>query len=122
MATKLFISYHEETSRSYPQSTSPSCPSVHLLGLCTGLLAASAVASVDSLIALLPVAIEMVRVAFRTGAQVADVAERLQIFSDTHESWSTVFATADVPSAEEALKSFHQEHVHSILHLELPHS
>ena len=120
MATKFSISYHEETSRSYPQSTSPSSPSVHLLGLCTGLLAASAVASVDSLIALLPVAVETVRVAFRTGAHVADVAERLEILSDTHESWSTVFATADVPSAEEALASFHQEHVHSTLHLEVP--
>ena len=120
MATKLSFSYHEETSRSYPQSTSHSSPSVHLLGLCTGLLAASAIASVDSLIALLPVAVETVRVAFRTGAHVADVAERLEILSDTHESWSTVFATPDVPSAEEALNNYHQENVHATHHLEVP--
>ena len=88
---------------------------MRLLGLCTGLLAASAVASVDSLIALLPVAIETVRIAFRTGAHVADVAERLDISSDTYESWSTIFAMADVGSAEEALNNFHQEYVRSIL-------
>ncbi len=93
---------------------------MRLLGLCTGLLAASAVASVDSLIALLPVAVETVRIAFRTGAHVADVAERLEILSDVYESWSTVFAVADVPSAEEALNKFHEGHVRITLHLELP--
>ena len=92
---------------------------MRLLGLCTGLLAASAVASVDSLIALLPVAVEMVRVAFRTGAHVADVAQRLEILSDRHESWSTVFAVADIDSAEEALNNFHHEHVRKFFHLEL---
>lgn len=92
---------------------------MHLLGLCTGLLAASAVASVDSLIALLPVAVETVRVAFRTGAHVADVAQRVEILSDTHESWSIVFAVADIDSAEEALNNFHHEHVCKALHLEL---
>lgn len=93
---------------------------MRLLGLCTGLLAASAVASVDSLIALLPVAVETVRVAFRTGAHVADVAQRLEIFSDTYESWSTVFTVADIDSAEEALNKFHHEHVRKALHLQLP--
>ena len=93
---------------------------MRLLGLCTGLLAASAIASVDSLVALLPVAIETVRVAFRTGAHVADVAERLEILSDTSESWSTVFAVADIDSAEEALNNFHHEHVRITLHIELP--
>lgn len=93
---------------------------MRLLGLCTGLLAASAVASVDSLIALLPVAVETVRIAFRTGAHVAHVAERLEILSHTNESWSTVFAVADAYSAEEALNNFHQENVDTNLHLELP--
>lgn len=98
---------------------SSSSPRLRLLGLCTGLLAASAVASVDSLIALLPVAVETVRVAFRTGAHVADVARQLEILSDTYESWSTVFAVADTDSADEALKNFHHEHVRKALHLEL---
>ena len=84
---------------------------MRLLGLCTGLLAASAVASVDSLIALLPVAVETVRIAFRTGAHVADVADRLDVSSDANESWSTIFAVDDVEAAEKALDLFHQQYV-----------
>lgn len=65
----------------------------------------------DSLIALLPVAVETVRIAFRTGAHVADVAERLDVFTEADESWSTVFAVSDVGSAEKALDTFHEEYV-----------
>lgn len=83
---------------------------MRLLGLCNGLLAASAVALVDSLIALLPEAVETVRTAFRTGSHVADVAERLDL-STTFESWSTIFAVADADAADETLNNFHQEHV-----------
>lgn len=88
---------------------------MHLLGLCTGLLAASAVASVDSLLALIPVAVEAVRIAFRTGAQVADVAARLEVLSDQYESWSTIFPIADDRSAEKELNDFHQQNVRAPL-------
>lgn len=83
---------------------------MRLLGLCTRLLAASAVASVDSLIALLPVTVETVRIAFRTGAHVADVAKRLDL-STTPESWSTIVAVADADAADKALNNLHQEQV-----------
>ena len=118
LATNSSIGHHKETSRFYPHSASTSSPSVRLLGLCTGLLAATAITSVDSLIALLPVVVQTVRAAFRIGAHVANVGERLEIRSDTYERWSIVFAMADVQSAE-ALNKFYQEYVRIALHFEL---
>jgi iterative type I PKS product template protein len=79
-----------------------------LVGLCTGLIAASAIASADSLTALIPLAVEAVRIAFRAGAHVGRVAQQLQ--SDSRSSsWSTIVA-ADERSAQSALDAFHKEH------------
>ncbi len=78
-----------------------------LVGLCTGLIAATAVASSDSLTALVPLAVEAVRIAFRTGAHVGRVAEQIQCEGKA-QSWSTIVA-ADEKSAQAALDAFHQE-------------
>ncbi|KIV92850.1 hypothetical protein PV10_04114 [Exophiala mesophila] len=98
-----FIGAFEERVPSYIQPNAD----VKLVGLCTGLLAAVAIASADSLTALIPLAVETVRIAFRAGAHVGKVA--LQIEGDSKsQSWSTIVA-ADEKSAQAALDQFHQE-------------
>lgn len=82
------------------------------MGLCTGLIAASTIASADSLTALLPLAVEAVRIAFRIGAHVGDVAERLEEWRNQQETWSTI-VVADERLAEAALEKFHEENVKS---------
>jgi len=105
------FSHFEGRPKSYLNSPSASHPDTRLLGLCTGFLAASAVASVDSLTALVPLAIEVLRVAFRTGAHVVDVSERLEGQLDGQDSWSTILAGVDARSAEDILERFHQRNV-----------
>lgn len=105
------FSYFEGRPKSYLGSPSTSHPDTRLLGLCTGFLAASAVASVDSLTALVPVAVEVLRVAFRTGAHVADVSERLGSRLAGQDSWSTILAGVDAQSAEGILERFHGRNV-----------
>ena len=104
-------SHFEECPKSYLNSSSTSPTDTRLLGLCTGLLAATAVASVDSLTALLPLAVEVIRIAFRTGVHVWAVSERIEGRLDRQESWSTILAGIDAKSAEGILNRFHQEHV-----------
>jgi Starter unit:ACP transacylase in aflatoxin biosynthesis len=67
------------------------------------------VASADSLTALIPLAVEAVRIAFRTGAHVGRVAQQLEC--DTQQkSWSTIVA-ADASVVEVALSEFHEANV-----------
>ncbi|ERF69996.1 hypothetical protein EPUS_03548 [Endocarpon pusillum Z07020] len=101
-----FIGCFEEQPRTYIPS-SFSRPDAKIVGLCTGLIAASAVASADSLTALVPLAVEAVRVAFRTGAHVGRVAQQVEC-EPGRKSWSTIVA-ADVKAVEAALSEFHEE-------------
>ena len=89
-----------------PSYISPNADA-RLIGLCTGLITATAVSCADSLTALLPLAVETVRIAFRTGAHVGKVAQQLAVDSE-NKSWSTLVAT-DEKSAQAALDSFHAE-------------
>ncbi|KAL2414197.1 Non-reducing polyketide synthase PKS1 [Exophiala dermatitidis] len=98
-----FIGAFEERRPSYIQPNSDA----RLVGLCTGLIAATAVAASDSLTALIPLAVEAVRIAFRAGAHVGKVAQQTECDSKT-QSWSTIVA-ADEKSAQEALDAFHKE-------------
>jgi hypothetical protein len=81
------------------------------VGLCTGLLAASAVASARSLSELIPVAVEAVRISFRTGTCVGAAATAL---GSGQESWSTILAGTSEQAATAALKEFHQTAIVSI--------
>ncbi|KAK5951062.1 polyketide synthase [Knufia fluminis] len=98
-----FIGAFSERSSTY---ISPNTDA-RLVGLCTGLITATAVSCADSLTALLPLAIESVRIAFRAGAHVGKVAQQLEVESGS-KSWSTIVA-ADEKSAQAALDSFHAE-------------
>ncbi|EXJ92028.1 hypothetical protein A1O3_00578 [Capronia epimyces CBS 606.96] len=98
-----FIGAFEERRPSYIQLNADA----RLVGLCTGLIAAAAVASSDSLTALIPLAVEAVRIAFRAGAHVGRVAQQIECDSQP-QSWSTIVA-ADEKSAQAALDTFHKE-------------
>ena len=104
-------SYFEERPASYLNCGSAGLRSPHILGVCTGLIAASAIASADSLTALLPIAVEAVRIAFRTGLYIGDVAEHLEGPHDACKSWSSIVATSDKRAAEDAIDRFNQAHV-----------
>lgn len=109
--TNALNSRFEELPASYPNPASSDHSSLHLLGACTGLIAASAVASADSLVTLLPLAVEAVRIAFRVGAVVSDVASRLVGRPETSQSWSTVITVTDQEAAEMAVGKWNQAHV-----------
>ena len=100
----IVSSYFEEQYKAYPSGGE-----VKLVGLCTGLIAATAVASANSLTALIPLAIESIRIAFRTGAHVARVAQHLE-GNNERQSWSTILA-ADEKVAQSTIDAFHLEHV-----------
>lgn len=110
LGTNKLSSHFEELPSSYPNSSSSDISSWHILGAGTGLIAASAVASANSLITLLPLAVEAVRIAFRTGFYVGDVTGRLVGLRDV-DSWSTVVAISDKKAAEIALEELNHIHV-----------
>ncbi|KAI1480090.1 ketoacyl-synt-domain-containing protein [Daldinia eschscholtzii] len=61
-----------------------------VLGLCTGALAAAAVGCSRNTLELIPVAVDAVVVAFRTGMHVTDMAQRLQTSDSSDSSWSII--------------------------------
>lgn len=104
-------SYIDEQPGGYLRPSSSGSPGPQLLGACTGLIAASAIASAGSLTTLLPLAVEAVRIAFRIGSYVGDVAQRVGGPHDVLESWSTIVAVSDMKAAEAALDDYNQEYV-----------
>ena len=81
------------------------------VGLCTGLLAAAAVASSPALPALVPLAVEIVLIAFRTGLCVGTAARSLELSQDRAASWSTIVTGTDDKEAKAVIDSFHTEKV-----------
>ena len=65
-----------------------------ILGLCTGALAAAAVSCSRSLLELIPIAVDAVIIAFRTGMLVMDVAQRVEPLDASDRSWSIIVAGA----------------------------
>ena len=75
-----------------------------VLGICTGALAAAAVSCSRSVLELIPMAVDAVAVAFRTGMHVMDTARGIEPSNDaSDQSWSIV-----VPgeASAEAVHSF----------------
>ncbi|KAI0434278.1 polyketide synthase [Xylaria sp. FL1042] len=90
---------HEDISR--PENT-------RLCGLCTGLFAAAAIAISPSLSALLPIAVQVVLMAFRVGSHVGSLSERLSPSNERSESWTRVMASGNDGDAKKILADFHQ--------------
>lgn len=84
----------------------PNVANTRVLGLCTGLLAGAVVASSKNVVDLLPLAVEAVRIAFRTGTCVGSVAHEIDASAD---SWSTIVANISEQAAKTAIAEFHSE-------------
>jgi hypothetical protein len=93
---------HEDSTRA-----SETC----LIGLCTGLFAATAIASSPSLSGLVPIAAQMVLMAFRTGAYVAALADRLHKNSEGSSSWTYVLPGISEVAASSIINDFHRGNV-----------
>ena len=83
----------------------------YLIGLCTGLFAATAIACSPSLNALVPTAVQVVLMAFRTGAHVAALADCLHQNSESPESWTYVVPGVGETVATSILSKFHEANV-----------
>lgn len=99
--------YIDRYEKEHGDSTSPS--ETCLVGLCTGLFAAAAIASSPSISQLIPIAIQVVLMAFRTGAHVAALADRLNNQSESPESWTYVVPAAQESEVNSILNDFHKE-------------
>ncbi|KAF2827710.1 ketoacyl-synt-domain-containing protein [Ophiobolus disseminans] len=88
---------------------SPNPANTRILGLCTGLLAASVVASARSLSELLPLATEAVRIAFRAGSCVGAAKNALENANHATASWSSIVSGVSEKQAKSLLAAFHDE-------------
>ncbi|KAJ5698625.1 Type I Polyketide synthases (Type I PKS) [Penicillium macrosclerotiorum] len=63
---------------------------LRVLGICTGAFAAAAVSCSDNTVGLIPLAVEAVIAAFRTGVSVINAAKRVAPWSGDNQSWSII--------------------------------
>ncbi|KAF2966958.1 hypothetical protein GQX73_g6613 [Xylaria multiplex] len=89
---------HEDVTR--PENT-------RLSGLCTGLFAAAAIATSPSLSTLIPIAVQVVLMAFRVGSHVGSLSEQLSPPAEKSESWTYVMSSVKDSDAKKILVDFH---------------
>jgi hypothetical protein len=82
-----------------------------LVGLCAGLYAAAAIASTPSVSTLVPVAVQAVLMAFRTGRHVSLIAERLCSAGEQSESWTLILPGQTEEATQTVLEDFHNSNV-----------
>lgn len=82
-----------------------------LVGLCTGLFAAAAIASSQSLSSLIPIAVQVSLMAFRVGAHVTAVAERIHRDTDSSDTWAYVLPNVVDDEIRSIIDSFHKDAV-----------
>lgn len=82
-----------------------------IVGLCTGLLAAAAVALSPALPALVPLGVEIVLIAFRTGLCAGTAARSLELSQDRAASWSSIVTGTNDREAQATIDSFHKAKV-----------
>ena len=97
--------------RFYEQGTSTylSLESSRVVGICTGLFAAAAVSSANSLSALVALALEAVRISFRVGALVATTGDLLEYSGANDNTWAVVVGSLRESEVEQELNVFHVE-------------
>ncbi|KAI1327243.1 polyketide synthase [Xylariaceae sp. FL0255] len=96
--------YIDRSEKEHEDVTAPK--NTKLSGLCTGLFAATAIASSPSLSALLPLAVQIVLMAFRTGTHVAALSDRLSPATEKSESWTYVIPSVKESEARAILQEF----------------
>lgn len=84
-------------------------------GLCSGMFAAAAITSTPTLSTLVPVAVEVSLMAFRTGSHVNAMAERLCLLSDRSESWTYILPGLSGDQARSILAKFNTAKVSFVL-------
>jgi hypothetical protein len=89
----------------------PSRPDHVVLGMCTGQLAASAVASASTAGELVHLAVETVVIAFRTGLHVMRVRDILSNGEERCQSWSCVVSKLSVQDAGSRIERFSESKV-----------
>ena len=94
---------HEDSQFQYPDADND-----RILGLCTGALAATAVSCSRSTLDLIPLGVEAVIVAFRTGVYVSDVAQRIEPPKESDQSWSMIVSGS---AATEVVETFCEQSV-----------
>lgn len=96
-----------ETGRPYSPPAS-----VTLVGLCTGSIAAAAVASSQNVSELITAGVQAARVAFRLGLCVARVSRAVEASSeDASRSWTIIVSGIPLSEAEATLKDFSSQRV-----------
>lgn len=83
----------------------------YMVGLCTGLLSAAAISSTPTASTLIPLAIQTVLVAFRTGLYINALSDRLYPPSTKSESWTMIFPGVGEEDAKNAISKFHLSNV-----------
>ena len=102
------LSYYGDGSRSYPSGQSH-----NVLGMCTGQLAACAVASASTAGELVDVAVEVVIIAFRTGLHVTKTRDLLENGSDRNQNWCCIVPKLQVDLAASRIEKFSHSAVSS---------
>ena len=87
-----------------------------LVGLCTGLLAATAVSASHSVLDLVANALQIVRVAFRLGVKVNDAAQRLSMAHDVqvNQSWSRLVVGVQTKISIAEVEHFNKRKVRNL--------
>ncbi|KUI58481.1 Conidial yellow pigment biosynthesis polyketide synthase [Cytospora mali] len=80
------------------------------VGLCSGMFAAAAITSTPTLSTLVPIAVQVVLMAFRTGRHVAAMAERLCPPAEKSESWTYIISSTNADEAQSILEKFNNAH------------
>ncbi|RAL16641.1 ketoacyl-synt-domain-containing protein [Aspergillus homomorphus CBS 101889] len=86
-------------------------PATYLIGLCTGSLAAATISCLDSLVNLLPVAVDVVRLSFRVGAVAANIARAVAGEGKTRPlTWALGCAGLLPETADAVIKTLVRDH------------
>ena len=99
-----YIGYFSENPAELPAASN-----TRVLGLCTGLLAASAIVSARTIEELVPLGVLAVRLSFRSGAVADSTRTVLAQVGEERAPWSTIVTATTEQAAKDALAAFHEE-------------
>ncbi|KAL8639261.1 MAG: hypothetical protein Q9228_003690 [Teloschistes exilis] len=104
----VFIRLEAEQAHSHANRKAqyPNTDNDRILGVCTGALTAAAVSCSRNTLDLVPLGIEALIVAFRTGVHVSAAANRIEPLQDSDQIWSIVVAG---PAAAQAVEAFREQ-------------
>lgn len=102
---------HSEGGLEYPNTCD-----THLVGLCTGAFAAASVGCARSLVELVPVAVQSIIVAFRTGLYAGKIANSIEPTATASREWSMLVPGMDSQVVEDALQQFAATKVKTLRH------